>query len=421
MTSHSGFAQQPAERSASASGYVGFAFVAALAAVGCYLAVTVYQNEGAERAAGSITPDQIKTQFTGMTGAERTAKLDELRARLAAEPLDRRVLSEISLLLALEGDSKSAEQLTLVAADRSLRDPAALGQALNILLQRGDAEKSLALMDGLIRARPKLADTLFDQMLAIAAASREGEAQVAKLMASNPPWRMGLVTKAASKADNATGIYRLLQALKDTPSPAADNEVRLLLAALVKAKNFAQAYYVWLDMLNAEALTFAGNVYDSGFEAQPRSLFFDWSIVRTRTVEVKTTQRATGSADSVLRVDYVGNRTNVASALQYVRLAPGNYIFSGDQKSEGLKTEGGINWQLSCVEGGGGVLARSPKLSDTSQWTRFDVKLTVPANCTTQLLALVAVSTAKLDQQVSGSALFDNISITAISAAAVEE
>lgn len=419
MTSHTGFAQQPADRSSPASGYVGFAFVAALAAVGCYFAVTVYQSEVAQRAANSMTPDQINAQFAAMTGPERTAKLDELRAELAAEPLDRRVLFEISLLLALEGDSKSAEQLTLVAAGRSLREPAVLGQALNILLQRGDAEKSLAVIDGLIRARPKLADTLFDQILLIAE-NPKWEGMVAKLLSANPPWRERLFLRAAANDKDSQKMYRLLLSLKSNGTSVNDTELRMLLSKMLTERNYAQAYFVWLDMLQDPGLQYVGNVYDGGFESKPRNLYFDWFINRTQTVEVKTMPRATGSADHVLRVDYIGNRTRIAPAYQFLQLNPGEYIFSGDQRSDGLKTDSGINWLLYCVGPNGVALTNSPKLSGTTQWTRFDVRFVVAPGCHTQQLALTAASRAVLDQQISGSAMFDNIQIQTVAAAQQE-
>jgi hypothetical protein len=146
------------------------------------------------------------------------------------------------------------------------------------------------------------------------------------------------------------------------------------------------------------------------------SLHFDWNPNSNKSVETKVVPRANGSTDNVLRVDFVNNRDPVAPIFQSLRLAPGKYIYSGESKTEDLKTESGLVWRIWCLEGNEALLATSPRFSGTNQWDHFEVRFEVPSNCTTQRLALRMMSPAVLDQQISGYAYYDNLNITPLAA-----
>ncbi len=395
---------------------LSLAIVAAALAVLGYLALATYwRQQPVALPVPQAALDLQKAALKALPAAEREAAVAAQRARLSADPLDREAILNLSLLKAASGEDAAAETLAIAAASRSLRDVRTQVSAVEILLKRGEIAKALTAIDGLIRSRPQLQDGLFDQIVALSR-TREGEPHVIALLASDPPWRTALIERIVAKSEDRQLAYRLLSALNTSNSPPADVEVRLLLGRMAKDNQYATAYYVWLDQLDDGDLRRVAGVFDSGFDATPRNLYFDWTLTRSKTAEVKIVPRAAGSADKVLRIDYVGNRERVIPALQYLRLEPGNYVLSGEQRADNLKTDSGINWRIVCLEGNSMDMVQSPKLQGSSQWSRFDVRFAVPPGCTTQQLHLGAATTAVLDQQLSGTAQFDNLAVTPLAA-----
>jgi hypothetical protein len=401
----------------------GLAAMAVLAATGLAIAAMAWGSWKqfaaaplAEIAAPAEAPETLQARLKAMPQAARETLTEAQKQRLQADPLDRGAIYNLAQLKSASGDAEAAERLVLSASSRSLRDVRMQAATLEILLRKGEFARALTIMDALARSRPQLQEKLFDQLAALAS-TREVEPHVMNLLASAPPWRTAFFERIVSSGADPQFVYRLLAALRGTAAPASDTEIRLLLGRLSRDKRFETAYFVWLDLLDDLDLKRVSQVFDGGFDAIPRNLYFDWTISRSRTVDVRIVPRATGSADKVLRVDYVANREAVSPALQYLRLAPGNYVFSGEQRADGLKTENGILWRIVCIDGPGGTYASAPLLSGDMQWSRFDVRFSVPADCPTQQLYLYASSSAVLDQQVSGSAQFDNLTITPIAGA----
>lgn len=409
-------------RSTADSGTFGMRNMAALALAGTAMLVMAYAawngysvNPPANLPVTTDALDQQVQQLKALPAGELAAAMAAQQQRLAADPLDRTALQNLAQIRAAEGNAAASENLVLEASGRSLRDFRVQAATLEILLRRGDVAKALMVMDALARARPQLQETLFKQLMALAA-TPEGKLHVESLLATAPPWRTAFFDQHVRSGTAPQLIYSLFAALKGSENPATEVEIRLLLGQLVKEKQYATAYFIWLDLLDELDLRRVAPVFDSGFETTPRNLYFGWTLGRSRTVDVRIVPRATGSADKVLRVDYIGNREAITAVYQYLRLAPGDYVLSGEQRADGLQTENGILWRIICKEGSGSTLAVAPRLSGDAQWTRFDVRFSVPENCPTQMLYLFPSSSAALDQQVSGSAQFDNIAVTPLSA-----
>lgn len=413
MASDPKFFRQPAEQAASSTGYIPFAAIVIVSVLGTFLAIQTYKRDTADSTAmQQPTTDELRAELQSLSEADRNARLDSARDRLAGDALDRQALSEIAAALAGSGQLQPAENLSLLLAERSLRDVAAQEQALRILLQQRRFAEALNVIDGLIRSRPKLAETLFDYVLAIAKASQQDGQEVRELLAANPPWREQFFARALKDAANINLSYGLLAGLKSADFPPTDAERRLFIGNRFEARDFATAYYFWLDLMEEKNLQHVNNVFDSDLRLTPRNMYFDWNAGRTPAAKVTIVPRATGSVDNVLRADYLGDQNNIPAAFQYLRLAPGSYVLSGEQRAENLNSNAGLHWELRCVEGVNAVVANTPVLNGNAQWSRFDVNVAVPAGCLTQLIALRVASAAKLDQQVSGSAFFDNISLT---------
>jgi hypothetical protein len=385
--------------------------LAALLLYASYAAVIQVQQAGPRPfVRPGIGIDKLPQMLAGLQPAERQALIARERAVLASEPLDRAAVERLSLLFSADGDAKRGDDMTIAASTRALRDAGAQARALPLKLQRGDIGGALTALDALIRAEPDARLQLFATLASVAKNEAAMEPLV-RLLAEDPPWRSDFLNWTAGKSGQPDLAYRIISALKPTKAAARSSEMQILLRHFLDQKDYGTAYFIWLDLLSEPELRKTGNLFDGGFDLPFSSLYFSWTQNRALSVETRRAPRANASADNVLRVDFMSNRAQVAPIYQYLRLAPGRYIFSGDAKAENLLTDSGLSWRIQCIEGAKLELASSPALSGDGPWDHFETRVDVPENCVTQRLLLGARSDAVLDQQVSGTALYDNLSI----------
>jgi tetratricopeptide (TPR) repeat protein len=382
----------------------------AIACAGWAAITTLLHRDPVPLLAGDVPIDKLPDELEALPADARADLIARERARLAADPMDQGALINLSLLYGAEGDRERANAFAIAAAARALRDGRAQTAALQIHLQKGDAAAALVSLDALIRTRPDSRDSLFAALLELAG-NTQAAVPVAKLLAEEPPWRGSFFAWAAEKSERPEIAYQLLSALKGSAAPPSDKEVQVLVRRYLDAKDYSTAYFIWLDALSETALRKAANVFDGGFDLPLADLYFGWTRSYSNGVETKIVPRANGSSDSVLRIDFVGNRDRVGPVYQFLRLVPGRYILSGDFRSERLQTETGLVWRIICNEGGGQALAETPALLGDRQWDRFEERFEVPSGCTTQSLGLTGRSSAVLDQQMSGRAYYDNMAI----------
>jgi len=94
-------------------------------------------------------------------------------------------------------------------------------------------------------------------------------------------------------------------------------------------------------------------------------------------------------------------------------LPPGAYQLSGSVRTQNLKNERGVLWQVSCAEKRKGpVLGESPAFKGTVDWQQFESRFEVPHDCRAQWLTLILAARVALEEQVAGVAWFDNLEVT---------
>jgi hypothetical protein len=132
-----------------------------------------------------------------------------------------------------------------------------------------------------------------------------------------------------------------------------------------------------------------------------------------KNAELVLAPRAAGSVDRVARVNFVGFRENFAHFFQYLRLAPGNYLLTGEAKAEELTAGAAMVWEVMCVDDQPTTLATSPATSGSAPWATFEAGFTVPPQgCMTQLLRLTLKDNLPASEGVSGRVFYDNINIS---------
>ena len=358
-----------------------------------------------------IPPERMLERLKTLPAAERQALLAREQKDLASDPLKLTALTNMVLLYEVLGDKGRSQELTVLAGQRSLRDLPVQRAVLQILLDRKDYSGALYRLDGLIRSRPERSAELMQVMISFID-TETARASLVDMLSQDPPWRDTFLSLIGQQSKQIDSVYRVFSALRKTASPVTSPELRPFLQRLITEGSFERANYVWLDFLSDAELRKVAPVFDGNFDLDIGNRFFDWTYKPMKNVDLRIVPRASGSADKVLRVDFGSGRTPFANFSQLLRLEAGQYLLSGEAKSDNLKNEGGLVWRVRCLADASPVIAQSLPLLGTLAWSRFEKSFTVPAqNCATQQLRLELNARAKLDYQISGRVLYDNIAI----------
>ena len=219
-----------------------------------------------------------------------------------------------------------------------------------------------------------------------------------------------LVERAKSPATS----YGVLASLRSSPSPPTAAELRQLLTKLIANRDYETAYFVWLDFLSEVDLRKAANIYDGNFELNAQNLLFGWNFEKLKNTDIRIVPRSTSSTDRMLRVEFLNTRDRFAHVWQLLRLAPGNYDFTGEMKADRLATEVGLVWRIYCLGESERPIAATHRLFTASTWAQFETFFEIPKeNCPAQRLRLEVDSKAALDQLITGQVYFDNLQLRA--------
>ena len=383
-------------------------FVALLGASLFYLVI----NQQAGKPGPSLNLEEIKTSADRLTDAERDSIIQALEADMVSEPLDLQILKKLVLFWTASGERARSDALALILSQRSFRDIEAQALALDISLKKQDYSQSIRILDAILRTKEKTQTALFPLLRAFAGNSGSLPA-LAGMLGSNPPWRADFLIDLAGNSESTDVSLQLVSMLKKTASPAQVNEIRALIARLLKDHNYERAYYVWLDSLPAQDLKKIELVFDGGFEANNRGLVFDWTFNRRKNVDVRITSRGNSQADNALQIDFVRNNGPFADVSQTLYLSAGNYRLEGEARVENMENDRGLVWKVFCVDGNKQPLVATPRRNGTSDWNSFTADFSVPdESCVMQRLVLVLDAKAALDQNISGRIWYDNLKIT---------
>jgi hypothetical protein len=359
---------------------------------------------------GTAQADAV-AQLKALSSTERGALTAREVAAFKADPLDRQALQNLVVLRELDGQTPNSEAIALALAAYGRRSIVSQLSAIQINLTRQEFGEAFSRLDGVLRARPELGPQLFPSMLAQVADPKAGE-QLWTLLATDPPWRDVFMKHVMTTDQTGGTAYNVARGILKAKGTVSDAEKRALLAQFVQAKQYDRAYFVWLDMLSPGDLLLVRNVFDGGFSATPKSMYFDWNIYSRKTANIAVGPRDGKPGDRVLRLDFFEDDAGGQYILQLLRMQPGQYNFSFDVQVEALKNETGLVWRVVCVESGAPIGESTP-VSTKGPWETRRLAITVPEQaCATQALTLENRSRARLDQKISGRLAFDNVEVT---------
>jgi hypothetical protein len=396
--------------------WAGALGLACMAYAGYASLATFFGPAEEEPLLAGVTIDKLPQALTALPPTEASALIARQRTRLSAEPLDRTAALNLAMLYSATGEQRRADDLLAATANLSLRDGRAQLMALPVMARAGDIASALRSGDALLRTYPALSNDIFPILLPLVSDER-AVPRITEALALSPPWRSQFLEWLSHRANQPQLAYQLLSALKKTDAGPSRPEMQALIRHYLQMEDFQTAYFIWLDSLSEPELRKVRNVFDGDFDlplVPQDSLYFDWYPIDSGTIRISSEPKFSSGTENVLVIDFYNNFKPANPLYQYLRIAPGRYNLTGLFKADNLQTVSGLVWRIWCVEGSHELIATSPALVGTLDWTSFEASLEVPENCSTQVLKLEMKSPAILDQRISGRAFYDNLKLTSL-------
>lgn len=334
---------------------------------------------------------------------------DLARRALQANPLDGRGFRVLARLASKAGDVDGAARFYSMAVKRSPRDLPSHAWLFEYQLRAGRVAMALRHADQMLRVQPELADRLFP-MLAELASDPAAMPEMARLLASAPPWREKFLLTTFRSVANGRSLMELVAATTDMGHGLGQAELAAWLERLIADKAWDEAYAVWASQRPLGELPLA-NVYNGGFESEASGQGFDWRFEHVAGASIELLAGEGVSGRQALSVGFDHQRVPFRHVRQLMVLTPGRYLLEGHQRAEELVTPRGLAWSVSCA-GAGVPLASSEPLKGNGAWTEFAFEFDVPEQgCDGQWLELGLAARAEVEQMVQGRAWFDDLRV----------
>ena len=369
-----------------------------------------------EKAAAALAwyPEHPRGLFKrGLQLTETNSQQAEIMLRKAAEenPTNGYNYMVLALLAEARGDVKKASNL-MTAADflSPMRSTVQLGAA-EFWMRRGEMDEAIKHLSVALELRPQIRESLYPNLLRLAD-NPSTRPTFGVLLKEPPSWWESFFAYAAVNSPRLDTLRTLYQMRSQSAQKPTVDERRLYVKRLQDEKLWLDAYFVWLDGLDANQLAQLGNVYNGNFELPLTNEGFGWRTPKAPGVLIETAPVYGATGSKALHVVFEGGGVHFRHLFQHLFLEPGDYRFLGRVQTDNLQTSQGVQWVLKCVPDSENVLGVSERFLGISQWRRFATQFTVPAeNCRVQELRLELVGRFKQEFEASGGVWFDALSI----------
>jgi len=358
-------------------------------------------------------------RLADMAAQDDLSAVDDLATRaLLAAPDAIAPLSLLALTAERRGEDGRAAALMRLAERRSLRQPVVEAWLFDRAVAAGDIAGALGRADVLLRtSAPDLRERVRTTLIGVASDAKAAPLLVRQL-AGDPPWRAQFLAAFFADPASLQAAPVLIAAMAATDRPLTDSERNAYLTALVARGLFDTAYGAWVD-------SFAGGdvpyLYNGGFEAPASGSPFDWTLADARIAEVAITASPPPATGNALRVEFADRRVAASLASELLVLPPGDYRLSAKAKAERLVNDRGLWWRVSCADGDRAVLAETDRIVGTLDWRPLEARFTIPESCHAEWLRLELAARVAVEEQVSGTAWFDDLAVSRLDPAVPSE
>jgi hypothetical protein len=334
-----------------------------------------------------------------------------LEVALANDPLNARGFSLLGQLAHMAGDEAGVEKFLRAAARRSTHETAAVYWLMQKSYDSRDYATALYWADVLLRTSSQTGEYVMPVLLGIAASAQVTN-DLKSAVLNNPPWRSSFLTAYAQYGSDPRASLELLLATRETPTPPTTADLSNYLNALIRRKQYELAYYAWLQFLPSEQLSRTGLLFNGSFEITPTGFPFDWVISEGSGVTIDIVPRPDRDGQRALLIEFGYGRVDFRGIQQLTVLPPGTYEFKAKYKGD-IVGKRGLVWRVACVDAPSPPIGESPMVTGASPtWQDTKFSFIVPdQNCRAQHIWLRLDTRMASEQLVSGSILYDELSI----------
>lgn len=365
-------------------------------------------------------PSDPQAHYAAAVLHEKTQKPEDLTASLAAyeqatalSPNDFRTWLALGRARERNGGDRAGAEAVLRKARELAPNYAEIKWILgNVLLREGKTSEAFAEL----RAAAETDARYLAPTLSTAWLLSNGELpQIIRYLGDSDVIKAAMVGYLAreKRFDEAVEMWSTLPAdKKKTVYSESGGE---LFTQLIGAKKIRRALQVLAEIGDDAGEKFVeGEVFNGGFEADVKAAnasIFEWRMQdgALPQIGIDNTQKHHGGRSLVTVFNSPTGR-EFRSVSQTVAVEPGKkYVFEVFYKSE-LKTTATISWQIADVSGSK-ILAATPAIAATSDWTNLKAEFTVPAD-TEAVTIFSARETCKSTLcPISGRVWFDDLSL----------
>ena len=307
------------------------------------------------------------------------------RDALVRSPFDVRSLRVVGLTEAQAGRTDAADEILTLAGNWSLRDDPAHAWLVESRLRRGDYASAFAHADTLVRRRQDIQPQVFG--LFTAAGTKDPQRSlpvIANLLAAKPPWRIAYLSSLDQTPEQLQLAANLAILLESGRAPLDNQELQRLYWTLVGARQLQALSTVRQRIGRPRADV---GVTNGGFADKAAPEPFQWRLFQKAGIVAEIVADDARPSDPALRVDYDGYASGVV-AEQMTALAPGNYRFAAEIKTESGNPTGRLEWTLTCVTGPAIASISAGAKAAPNAWTTASGEFRVPDGCSAQWLRL---------------------------------
>ncbi len=361
-------------------------------------------------------------------------------------PGEARALYEDALAL-LPIDPTAAEARMVQAYQKNPTRAMPLISLADLARERGDSERGDALVEAAVRIDPSydgvqrgaalywfergqfergmghlsmalVADAAANQdiLQILLAFAEDPDARVAltPLATAAPPWWSSFFQYLSQQARDLESVRWLFeQRSQNATTPVPAEERQAFSARLLRDGLYEEAFDVWAQGLNAQELRHLGLLYNGDFELPLGKQDFDWVWQPLRQVQARTAATLGVGGERALQLSFRALQGRFQQLHQTLLLDPGTYRLAGKVRVDGLASEGGLRWTVTCLqpEEARTVLGESERFLGSENWRNFSLDFEVPQTCRLQQVGLESAGRLAFEQRISGEIWFDDLSI----------
>lgn len=277
------------------------------------------------------------------------------------------------------GNSTQADQLLAYASKLSRRELQTQIWAIETAVARNDIPSALRNYDIALRTSRAAPDLLFP-VLAAAITEAPVRTALVKTLLSKPAWGAAFVNFASANSDPHAAVSLFQDMAKAGLSVSGESQAHVI-NSLTNRGRIADAWHYFQSVRSGATRQSSRDPNFSANLAFPTP--FDWTLASDPDISVAILR---GDHGGVVDFSVPSGRSGPLIHQMQV-LVPGQYRLSGHGESIGQE---GITpiWLLSCIDGRELGRVEMPRSDESG--ANFSGRFTVPPECQTQVLTLVA-------------------------------